>query len=413
MAGSPRRRLILGWLGLTVGAVLFALGPRTWTFRLFYAIVPGMDRFRVPARSLFLASLGASVLSGLGVEAITTAGTDWKRFAQGVRATVAALAAGLIAASARSGPSETGWIGAGARIAADPVALAALAGTFLGFEALRLRPDRRRTIAAALGVLAVAELGIYGHSLIRVAPASRFLDPGEVGRAIVRSRPEGPFRVRARDAFFGDAPAGSMNIDKTNVNDSFQVQHAADLYETLYNMFGGLGPPRLARLANPDGWRAVLRRMNTSLIVTDRDVPEIGWPVAASGSVASDSFVVRRDPEPLPRAYVVPRAEVAPDLPSIVGRFVRLDPREAVILPVDPLREAGSRQPFTPARIVRSADPDRVEVEVRTGARACSWSPTRGCPAGRPRWTAARPRSSRGTTGRGPWSSIGPAITGS
>ena len=51
-------------------AVVFAGGRQLGLFALMYEVVPGMDRFRVPARSLFLAGLGASVLAGFGVDVL-------------------------------------------------------------------------------------------------------------------------------------------------------------------------------------------------------------------------------------------------------------------------------------------------------------------------------------------------------
>ena len=54
-----------------------------------------MERFRVPSRTLFLASLGASVLAGAGVETLLEPRVDarvWRRAAEAV------LRAGLVAA---------------------------------------------------------------------------------------------------------------------------------------------------------------------------------------------------------------------------------------------------------------------------------------------------------------------------
>ena len=46
-------------------------GGSSGLYSLAYAVLPGMDRFRVPSRSLFLATLAASVLAGAGVETLT------------------------------------------------------------------------------------------------------------------------------------------------------------------------------------------------------------------------------------------------------------------------------------------------------------------------------------------------------
>src|SRR5262249_25565563 len=66
LARHPDRPLVHGWSTLTLLAMLFAAGHRLLLFPVLFELVPGMNRFRVPSRSLFLASLGAAVLSGLG-----------------------------------------------------------------------------------------------------------------------------------------------------------------------------------------------------------------------------------------------------------------------------------------------------------------------------------------------------------
>ena len=67
---STDRRAARGWLLLVAGALVFASGRKFGLFAALFHLLPGMDRFRVPARSMFLASLGMSMLAGLGVDAL-------------------------------------------------------------------------------------------------------------------------------------------------------------------------------------------------------------------------------------------------------------------------------------------------------------------------------------------------------
>ncbi len=72
----------------------------------------------------------------------------------------------------------------------------------------------------------------------------------------------------------------------------------------------------------------------------------------------------------MPRAYVVPRAEVIDDDPALIlSRFRSSDPRAAVLMAADPLAGLPTepRQPFTPARWL-CRDPDRPVLEVTTTA---------------------------------------------
>jgi hypothetical protein len=56
------------WSVVVIGAWIFALGDQTPLFTVFTAIVPGANLLRVPARMLFLASLGIAMLCGKGVD---------------------------------------------------------------------------------------------------------------------------------------------------------------------------------------------------------------------------------------------------------------------------------------------------------------------------------------------------------
>ena len=65
-------------------AVWFACGRNLGFYTVLYHVVPGMSLFRVPARSLFLANLGAAVLAGMGMQAlksVTGSSAAWRKLA--------------------------------------------------------------------------------------------------------------------------------------------------------------------------------------------------------------------------------------------------------------------------------------------------------------------------------------------
>lgn len=353
VAKSGRRRLVGGWLMVAVATTLFAFGRGFGVFDFSFALVPGMGLFRVPSRVLFLTTLATSVLAGLGVEAVSSRLSGTTR---GTRAYALATLAMLIAGLA------TGTLG---RVVCDPRFLLAYLGSGVSIFLVARYPRRRGTIAISLGLLAISETVLYGVALIHIAPPSRFLGPDPVGRAITSHRPDVPFRIRARDAFYGDARAFAIGLEKTNLNDSFQIGFAADLYERLYPMFGEPTPPRFPRRFRPDLQADILDRMNVRFLVSDRDDARFGWPVVASGGWREATFTIRENPDPLPRAYVVPRAVVLGDGPGVPDVFLDHPARECVILTQDVPHLPEARQPFTPAEYV-STDPDRVEVRVVT-----------------------------------------------
>jgi hypothetical protein len=111
---------------------------------------------------------------------------------------------------------------------------------------------------------------------------------------------------------------------------------------------------------------AVLNRMNVAFLVNDRDLDPLRWPRVR---VDDDGRAwLYRHPAPLPRAYVLPRTERHADEASAVARFASVDPREAVLMPEDPLGPVrGPRQAFTTASY-ESVGPDHVIVRVATEA---------------------------------------------
>ena len=244
------------------------------------------------------------------------------------------------------------------------------------------------------------ELGWYGFALIRVEPAGRFVGPDPVSAALARLGAEEarsrqvprirrpPVRIKARDSFYGDLPASVHGIEKTNIDDAFQLDHAAMLYETLYPVASHVRPMAERRMspAAKDAWRrirqAVFDRMSVGFLVSDRVEADPRWPVAAEGMWDDSRFVIQRNASAMPRAYVVPRAILLPDHPGVVlPSLAGLNPRESVVMTADPLAglASGPRQPFTAAEWT-SDDPDRPALFVTTQAPgllvvADSWMP--------------------------------------
>jgi len=384
------RRAVRGWTILTLSALAFAFGRRFGLFAAMFHLVPGMDRFRVPSRALFLATLGGSILAGFGVEALrerTDRRGDWEALTRRWWLVAAFLASAVLIGHRLAGreyratptaepPELDRWLLGLANLSADPAFWLALVGPALLLAWARWRPIDRWQVAATLGALALVELAWYGHALITTAPAGRFLDDDPIDRAIESARPIGlePPRIRAVDSLYGDLRAGRLGLTKTNVNDSFQIRHAAELYEPLYALFD-LDPfDRDRPMDGPAASRrrqirqALLDRMSVSLLVSDHLDPDGEWDLLTSGHAADGPFALYRNPTALPRAYVVPRAEVAPDDRRVIARFLDVDPREAVLMPADPLGPPiAPRQPFTPAEWA-STDPDRIVLRVRTEA---------------------------------------------
>jgi hypothetical protein len=386
---SRDRRAVRGWLILVAASLVFASGRKLGLFALLYEVLPGMDRFRVPARSLFLASLGASMLAGMGVEALRARWDDdraWARLARRVAILAILLVGTVLAGSRLSGRNQSPVLdgmrevdrlrmGLG-RLSVDPTFLGALGATTLLIAFGWRRPKARPAVAVALGLLGLGELAAHGHALIVTSPVDRFLGPDPIGIGLELAHPRGvePPRIRVVGPVYDDLRAGQAGFSKTDVNDSFQIQHAADLYQTLYRRpaegrarAGRSSPLDVGRLSRHR--QAVLDRMGVSLQVLDHLDPEASWwSLVGEGTWQGSTYAIYRNPTAVPRAYVVPRARPVPEGGLDLDAFRDVDPREAVLLLVDPLGpDRGERQPFTPAQWA-STDPDRVVLRVSTRA---------------------------------------------
>jgi hypothetical protein len=382
----PDRRLARVWVVLAGVAIWLACGRHLVLYALAFRTVPGMNWFRVPARSLFLANLAGAVLAGLGVEVLQkyiTTYDDWRKMAIRFGRPVLALLVSLLSMPLIRGHDGSSRTAAAAiRVLSSGcfwLALGALTAIVLMAGAAGGQRVRRRA-GAWLGLVSLGELGWYGFALLQVAPAGQFLGDDPIGTALVRVHRESnrsePIRVKARDSFYGDLPAAVLGIEKTNITDVFQLGHAARLYETLYAVASFQRRWRDDPMQTAiDDYRKELRqavfdRLSVGYLISNRFEDDPGWPVVASGVSGQSSWVIQRNPSALPRAYVVPTATISGDRARLtLPRFLEVDPRETVFMHTDPLRRVDdqSRQPFKPAQWVRF-DPDHPALTVTTEA---------------------------------------------
>lgn len=360
---APDRRQVRGWLMLIGFSVWFACGRALGFYSLLTLLVPGVGLVRAPGRALFLANLGASVLVGMGLDALVASAVR-------VRPVRGLVLAGLVALGAVMALEPLRAWRALDRIAHEPrvIAVAAVATVIL---AGAWSQARRGWL---MGALAVGELAWAGFMLMPVASLERIVTPRGVAAALGDRAPfRAPPRVKARDAVYGDLEALIDGVEKTNVNDSFQLDAPSRLHEPLYEIASRPRPfARALPMYEPvaefkAGIRqAVLDRMSVEALVSDRVEEGCPWPIIDRG----EGLVIARNPTAMPRAYVVPAAVVIEGNPAVVlSAFRALDPRRSVVMEADPFAglPAGPRQGFKPARWLPAAS-DRVVLEVETDA---------------------------------------------
>ncbi len=409
-----------GWVILVALSIWFAAGRQLGFYTVLQWLLPGLNWFRVPARSLFLSTLGGAILAGFGLQTLDRKAGELARWRSGaVRlGRISVLVVGMLLTLRCAGQvsqNETAaWVPreiepsgkitvwpepassrtarhleelgraacASERVLHAPSLWITMAALFLPFAAgcLSVPIRRRRRLGELVGLFALLELAWHGFSLIQVTPQQTFFRPDAISERLLesnRDRPGAePIRVRARDAVFLDLQAVRYGIEKTNINDVFQLWHAAALYETLYPVAARTTScpetPMSVAVKDYQQWvrQGVFDRLAVSWLVSDRCEPDPPWPVETSGVLDGRRFVIQRNPTAMPRAYVVPRALVVDDDPALVlSRFRSIDPRTAVIMAFDPLKNVSTDQrcPMTPARWL-SRDPDRPVLEVTTVA---------------------------------------------
>ena len=399
----PDRRIARAWGGLVLLALIFAAGRRLGLFSLAYLLLPGMDRFRVPSRSLFLAALGASILAGMGMDVLLNgilSNDEGKRIRR--MAIAGLLSAGLfvfgvsriplptlpdgqtadirgVVLVSGQGPSKDMTPGSfrliqGTRgIAADPVFLGVLPSLIVVFIFLGARGSRHIVMAYSLAAIGMIELVLSTQGMVVLT------SPKDLTRPVlgsVRTAPDTePFRVAAVESCYSDLAASLARTEKTNINDGFQLQQAADLYERLYPFLEPSESSNVlerpmdepARIHRTKLARKILDLMSVNVLITNRAIPWNDLSQTDADQTESRSFQVWRNPSALPKAYMVPRALIrAADEKHTLAWLATIDPRSTVVLDQEIPGTIGG-QPFTPAIWLRN-EGDMIELHVETSA---------------------------------------------
>ncbi len=168
-------------LTLAIAGFVLALGIVTPLFGILYRVLPGFSLFRAQARWLIVFALGASMLVGLGAQALRDGLTNGQRraWAVGWLAVVGAMAAGLLAGARISPEPEyqalpavpvmAGWIAA----AIAATALVAVAQAMDTRRMLRVGRRQGSTGAILSGVFVVAAGGRVARGVASAAVCAR------------------------------------------------------------------------------------------------------------------------------------------------------------------------------------------------------------------------------------------------
>ncbi len=370
---------------LCLVSLLLAMGENLPLYPLLFRWGPGFGLFQAPARFLYLYTLGAALLAGVGAELFLVrppvGPSRVRRYT--IVVGLAVLLAAVIARFLLPAVKVT-FIDALGRFALTliiSVGLLSLRG-WMARETAQI--ERWQTLVVAF--IAV-DLMLFGYELNPTTGPELYRATTASG-AFLREDPE-PFRTFAFEApdpresfayrvkfdrYFSFEDFGSEevehllglretlipnlgvleNIYSASNDDPLQVGRYLDLMEAI-----GEAPPPLAL--------RLLGLMNVRYILNDRAVADLA-PVFVDG----DRVHIYRHDRALPRAYVVSQARIVPDSRELLSELMgsAFDPGREVLLEKVPGTSESARhlleETGQPVAEVRSLhySPNRVKIEV-------------------------------------------------
>ncbi len=331
-------------VGLLLISLLMAAGKYGGVHRLFFAVVPGYDRFRIPSRALILLVFSVSVLAGYGADVLVTGGREslapwfrrlawrWAVFLVCVLAAGAVLFHFLGSGKVLRSGAPVDWDFFLSR--AVPFMIFGVAGTVL--LVLRGRGRLPDTVAGLLVVgLLVADLFVFGRSHNPGAISiERYYAPDSTVEVLKPGEGEPLFRVQTR------APGGVMLMRRNQgeINGVFNVDGYNQLKLSLYKTFD------------------VGRDLKLDLLNVRYRIEQY----------QGNEFNLVEAPNYLPRVFLVPEARVAGSDEETLEWMKEegFDPRRTVILQ----QGRDGSGPWTPglSRVdVVSYRSNRIEVNAR------------------------------------------------
>ncbi len=338
-----RHRMVALYTGATAVTLLMAMG--TWLFYPFYAWVPGLG-LSTPTRVLYLTGFFVAVLAAFGAErlrsgeaqrstyiVVATTGlialavVTLMQFESVQRNLIAGYLSGFDVAWETVQPMISDHFGLTGSVLVKPVILL-LASTITLIACLRL-PSQRDTIALVMAVVISGDLAWYGLSYNTVSdPEEAFQETP--GLAYLKGDPD-IFRVGVHPAFMPNTIRGA-GLDEVSGYSSFYDPRYGD----LLNMVNGT-PGVSSRFLNiSDPTHPLLGLMNMKYWLQ----PAGSTPPAGFRKVYDGEMLVTRNPDALPRAFLVPAA-------------VRIDDRDERLARL----AAGTRETFMSELIVETATP--------------------------------------------------------
>jgi hypothetical protein len=341
----------LGLFGLTL-----AYGGYTPLYRLYYAFLPGISRFRAPASAFFLVSLSLVVFAGLALDRLhRLSRTDpGERDDQTRELVQSGGVLGMLGAVIALGWALWATVSGGASLSGAPTGPDYVLGTwrFAGFAivtALVLwlwSRDRLSagTVGLLLAVLVTVDLWVLDRRfLFNEAEPTVLFAPDEVATFLIENS-QGE-RIHVLDDILQDNYLTYFDLELVAGEHGNQLQ--------IYNDFLGGSDSTYTdkrNLARPP----FLALANAGFVVTSRplDLPDLDLVPVFEGVHRGHDAVVYRNRDVLPRAFWVGDALYLPDPASLFARLGEpgFDPGSEVLLYGEDADAASPPQASSPGR---------------------------------------------------------------
>jgi hypothetical protein len=357
-----RRERYLWFFG---GSALFfltlALGGNTPLYRLYWAVLPGLKKFRAPDLAYSLVAFSLVVAALRGLEALARLREEAASRRPGavpalervpwIGAGVVALAVLGAIAGGRGVPGVAqGWMRFAFFAAAASVAL------WL-WSARRIGP---RAAMLALALIATADLWVIGKRFFYTLPGPGVMYAEDEVAGFLRAQP-GPFRVFAVPG----QSAWPRQIDYPMLYGIEQVggEHGNQLQR--YNEFVGEGQGSTPSYANLEDAR-FLQAANARYLVISAQLQDPRFREVYRGSDA----LVYENTLALPRAWLVGEALTAPaDQTLALMRTPRWEPAQNAVVESPGQLPLAGRGVRGTARVTRHDD-DHVQVSTESAGAA-------------------------------------------
>ncbi|MGK2961027.1 MAG: hypothetical protein ACSLFK_02635, partial [Gemmatimonadaceae bacterium] len=352
---TRRSRYWIFFAVTTVVALSMSYGGYTPIYRIYYSLLPGVDKFRAPSISLFMVSMSLVVMAALTLEALARIREQASETSRAARKTVrtggkersdielAALSTLVLAGLgvlllfvSQVIPSEvnesTGWL---------------RFGLFLGITSILIwtwltEKLPSRILALALCVVTLVDMWVVTRQFFQIVPPpEEVFAPDDVVQYLRAERDSSriwvfPFGGPA--VYRGVEQVGDNRIPLRNYLMHFGIEQAGGEHGNQldrWNKYAGAGEKVYVDWHNFLNSAHFRSAANVRYIVSGVD---LGIPVGDSAAIHMEevyrgSAIIYRNNLVLPRAYLVPRVEVIADTDSALAfmNSPQWNPREVAV----------------------------------------------------------------------------------